>query len=297
MWQLRLRLLLSVCLLGLGTSCIEFDGQTTTFRYDAEQDELRIFQVYQRIHADGEQGRLTDAERKQLATVVGGQRTFFFANWITDYSREATRNEIEKLRQQLAAAEPADREPIQAQLDFRQELQRSVDVVNGHFFLNQQQQLCGYQQVVVRNVTRLLELASRWIRLAVEADALEGYDDAARQAIRQFIADGGNWIELDGNQLTIRYFTTPEQYAVQEKSQRLFTADGKPAFAGKLAYDAPFAVLTIGSPDAAMTTLQVDNLRNGSYNSLVLDEVRQKHDVLERLNLDRIRDDFLKSAD
>src|SRR5262245_49230124 len=83
------RFLLLVACMGLVTGCLEFEQQTLTYRYDAKTDTLRIFQSYQGIFgADGNDG-LSKDELEQLNSVLTGQRTFFFSNWVWEFNRDA----------------------------------------------------------------------------------------------------------------------------------------------------------------------------------------------------------------
>ena len=78
---------LVVCL-ALFTGCLEFEQQTLTYRYDAKTDTLRIFQSYQGIFGADAKDGLSQDELAQLDSVLTGQRTFFFANWIFELESE-----------------------------------------------------------------------------------------------------------------------------------------------------------------------------------------------------------------
>lgn len=54
----------------LCTSRVDFDGQKCSYRYDAASDELRIFQVYERIYASSQKGKLHETEQKQFAAFM-----------------------------------------------------------------------------------------------------------------------------------------------------------------------------------------------------------------------------------
>ena len=81
---------LAAAILLLTSSCIEFEKQTLTFRYDRTEERLRIFQVYEGIFGGERQEGLKDDEKKQLDSVFERERTFFFANWIWEYDRAST---------------------------------------------------------------------------------------------------------------------------------------------------------------------------------------------------------------
>ena len=97
-------LVLVVCL-ALFSGCLEFEQQTLTYRYDAKTDTLRIFQSYQGIFGADAKDGLSQDELAQLDSVLTGQRTFFFANWIFEYNRDQLREMIGKLKQPDAQQE------------------------------------------------------------------------------------------------------------------------------------------------------------------------------------------------
>ena len=80
------------------TGCLEFEDQTLTYRYDAGTDTLRIFQDYHGIFGADDAAKVTPAEEEQLDSVLKGQRTFFFANWILEYNREQLREFLGQLK-------------------------------------------------------------------------------------------------------------------------------------------------------------------------------------------------------
>ena len=58
----RIASLLLAVLAVLMTSCVDFDGQTLTYRHDRKSDQLLIFQVYERIHVSGKEPEFTEKE-------------------------------------------------------------------------------------------------------------------------------------------------------------------------------------------------------------------------------------------
>src|SRR5919198_2743031 len=78
--------------LALLTGCLEFGKQTMSYHYDKATDTLRIFQDYHGIFGEDAKGKpgegLSAEEQEQLESVLKGQRTFFFSNWIFEYNRQ-----------------------------------------------------------------------------------------------------------------------------------------------------------------------------------------------------------------
>ena len=162
----------------------------------------------------------------------------------------------------------------------------SVKVTNGEFYLNKKGELCGYQTVTVSNVSKLLELANQGVNLG----ALSSEHGKWTEQIHKFARDNGQWFSLDGNKLTIRFYAEDLDETKEEMAKTI--ANGKPAFDGVAGYDEPFVTLTFGKKDATRTDFQADNLADGKYNTLVLDHISDRHEVIGMLNVARIRDKF-----
>ena len=93
-------------LVGITTipACVDFHTQMLTFRYDEASDTLRVFQLYEGIESGGAPD---DEERQELRSVVCGERTFLFADWIKEFHRAAIARQLEKLNAEVAEAEQA----------------------------------------------------------------------------------------------------------------------------------------------------------------------------------------------
>ena len=200
----RPAMLLATLVLALLTSCVEFEEQTMSYRYDPAADTLRIFQDYHGIHALN--AAANKEERDQLDSVISGQRTFFFNNWITEFNREEVLETLAKLRDPLRRAELKLPEPAWPRLDkFLCLLRDNVRVENGPFYLDARRQLCGAQYVTVTNVSAVLaagnDLALTLVRAWV---AEEGASPENRAARLKFTAKSSLIVELDGNALTLR---------------------------------------------------------------------------------------------
>lgn len=179
------------------TSCINFDGQTVSYRYDRDKDQLRIFQVDERIYAEGKRGRLTDRERQQIASLIDNQMTFFFDNWLFVYNDEFARNQVAKVKKKLAAADDTEAALLNAELDFHKALLASIHVTNGQFFFNDKKELCGCQAVTVSNVSRLIETANRYISLQTRSEKHTSFEKEQQRQIREFARkeSGSGWME------------------------------------------------------------------------------------------------------
>ncbi len=270
------------------TSCVEFDEQTVAYRYDARRDRLLIFQVYERIHTDGEP---TEGEKKELASVVNGQRTFFFANWILEYDRGAITKSLAETQDQLQETSDVERRTLQARIEFFQQLLNSVRVDNGEFFLNDKSELCAYQGVVVTHVSRLINKANHAISAEVEfqlASAECEFSRKQKQHIRSFMQRDGRWVRFNGNQLCLRIPQTSEDYddtavflqQLQERGQFV-------------SYNDPFLDIRLGNRRTSRTVITLDNL-NRDYEPTLLEHVRDDYTLENSLNIPQLRDSFLR---
>lgn len=188
------------------TGCLEFESQTLTYRYDAKTDTLRIFQVYQGIFGEDRPDELSDKELGQLQSVLSGQRTFFFANWIWEYDRDAVRKGLEDLGKpeapQDAKLEPAARAQREA---FFNLLLDNVQVENGAFYLDGQGKLCGTQLVTVSRFSKLIVAGNAQIRQLLKSEA--GREKISAQERALFLKSARRqraYIALEGNQLRFR---------------------------------------------------------------------------------------------
>ena len=270
------------------TSCVEFDKQSMAYRHDARGDRLLIFQVYERIHTDGEP---TEGEKKELASVVNGQRTFFFANWIFEYDREAITKSLAEAQDQLQETSDVERRTLQARIEFFQQLLDSVRVDKGKFFLNDQSELCAYQGVVVTHVSRLINKANHSISAEVEfqlASAECEFSRKQKQHIRSFMQRDGRWVRFNGNQLCLGIPQTSEDYddtavflqQLQERGQFV-------------SYNDPFLDMRLGNRRTSRTVITLDNL-NGDYEPTLLEHVRDDYTLANSLNIPQLRDSFLR---
>jgi len=221
MWQLGALALAMAAL----CSCVKFGRQTMTMQHDTAADRLLIFQVYEGIQ--GSEEKMTEREQEELASVFSGQRTFFFANWLFEYNRKTIEDGVAKAKQKLAGTpgqpslRESEREVTQAGLALGEALLAHVRVDNGRFYRNGAGQLCGYQQVTVEQVSKLIASVNAALNRMVLAGVAP--DETAGNGVRRAAAARGHvWIALSGNRLRFQIPATAEEY--WKKRQEL----GKP---------------------------------------------------------------------
>jgi hypothetical protein len=246
----RKLIVLSVALLCCLTGCLEFERQTMSFRHDAATDTLYIFQDYQGIFGVDDPARLTEAETNQLASVMQGERTFFFNNWIAEYNRDGLREKQRTPKGELDANdiyEATIRALVETAL-------ANVRVENVGFYLNREQRLCGAQRVTVKNVSQVLAALNRVLRFVARDEAAkEDKTPEEKQRLLAFGTRGEKALRLEGNRLEIRWPVTEEDY----RSFRDRTPQGRAfqAAGGVMTCTDGVIVLTLGKPEATSVSL------------------------------------------
>ena len=162
------RFLTLLALAAMLAGCIEFDRQTVTYEHDAQADTLRIHQTYHGLYGADDVTKLTDTERDQLADVMRGQRTFFFANWIFELN-------VERLQTTLAESGVPETNSLKeaqrrATTNLVALLIANVRVENGNFYADDQGRPCGTQRVTLRQVSKLIEAGNAVIRRGLEVE-------------------------------------------------------------------------------------------------------------------------------
>ncbi len=279
-----------IALLLTCTSCVEFDGQKISYRYDADRDELRIFNVYERVFAEGDRdGWLTRQERQQLMRVLYDREVFFFDNNLS-ISKGEIRREIED-RHGRQTNQPPSLETLRL-------LQENVHVEQGEAYLNEDRDLCFYQTIVISNVSKLVDAVNRDVNDTIKKDyidssQLEKFDEASQQKIRQQFADG-HWLKLDGQQIVIRapMRTTDFERELGQTDVMQELVDG-----GLLAYNEPFFELTLGKPDDARVQFGSNDLQKRDYNTLVIEYLLDMNvEIRDKLDVDAAGDKFFETG-
>ncbi len=205
--SLTVGLSLLCCLLFSG--CLEFEEQVLTYHYDQKSDTIRIFQDYHGIFGasakDASATRLSTEEMDQLQSVLKGQRTFFFSNWILEFNREELSRSLADLKspekssdQKLSAAGVAKMEKL------LQQLLANVQVTNGPFYFNKQGKLCGVQYVTVTKFSEVVAAANEFAPFFITSESVDKPADDA-SAMKRFAKNPKQLIEFRGNAITVRW--------------------------------------------------------------------------------------------
>jgi len=282
--MLRLFALLPMLLL---SGCLEFEDQTLTYRYDAAADILRIFQDYHGIFGADNTAKVTAEEEDQLDSVLKGQRTFFFANWILEYNRE----QLSELLQELK--DPQKRKerniPETAGARFEKLLTLALDnvrVENNGFYFDAKGRLCGSQKVTVTHVAKLIAAGNDAIRESIKAEAAKPETSAEKRAVLLKAEAGpGDFIRLQGSALTVRVPMTSRAYAEMmdpgHSDARLLTEFRRQG--GGITMTNDLVTFSLGAPTNAVTALTLPMTKN-PYVPNAVDAVRKHASIREKFD-------------
>lgn len=281
---LRLSALLPVLWL---TGCLEFEDQTLTYRYDAGTDILRIFQDYHGIFGADDTAKVTDAEVEQLESVLQGQRTFFFSNWILEYNREDLRGDLEELKDPLKRREM--KLPESASDRYEKLLTLLLDnvrVENNGFYFDAKGRICGSQKITVTRVTQLIAAGNDALREFIKVEAGKQETPAEEKAVLLKAAAGpGDFIRLQGNALTIRLPMTPGAFAKMmdpgSSDARLFTEFTRRG--GTITMTNDLVTVRYGAPTNDVTTLTLP-MATRPYVPNAVDAVRKHASIREKFD-------------
>lgn len=285
------------------TGCLEFGTQTMSYRYDKTTDTLRIFQDFHGIFGADAKGQpdagLSQDELQQLESVLKGQRTFFFNNWVTEYNRAQVESELEDLKQADKRAELKMPEAGLAGLEkLLRLLKENVKVENGPFYFDAEKKLSGVQFVTVTRcsavVAALNDFSPHFIKSQAEGEKASDEDKAAA---RKFIDHPLPVAQLDGNALTLQWPMPRSAYesdfgASSDDAAKI--AEAKKAGLG-IAWTNDLATLKLGVPTNAVTRLTLRFSEN-RYSTNLVEPARKQHTVRETFDAKAAEEHFLQDG-
>ena len=255
----------ALALLAAGlTGCLDWVQQTATYHHDPKADTLRIFQTYHGLFGSDEPGEITRNEIEQLDSVLKGQRTFFFANWIAEF----TRTKIEEaLTNSLAATPDGTGAELARQTAQKQDLEAllklllaNVRVENGAFYLDAEKRLGGVQRVTLTRFSQLVPAANRVVRnLLLEEAAKPDGSDERKALLNRWLERKHDNLTVTGNRLLIRGPVSRAEYdkavADEPKYQKLlaeFRAGG-----GEVRHENDEALIRVGTEAAPRVSVRL----------------------------------------
>ncbi len=289
---------MAACAVLLLPGCIEFEKQTLVFLHYPETDTLVIWQHYGGIHGEDQENGLSEKEREQLHSVITGQRTFFFDNWIATYDAAHTTKFIKekeaKLKQAgLPEGEAGNLRPL---LALARLVKKSVTIKNGPFFLNNNNHLSATQQVTIRNVGNIIREANAAIRASIlHGDSpFGGFDegDPNIELLEKSAHAKMEYLTLKGQQLRYRLPMTRENF------RKLDRNDVKPFLdAGvTIEHKNNLLIITAGKVKAKETAVSI-SIPEVAYQPNATQAVRERYGLAKDFDPAKARATFLKASD
>jgi hypothetical protein len=280
------------------TACIEFEQQVMT--YTIADDELTIFQEYHGIFGKDfdnpekkkpqeKKTELTDAEKKEIHSVVNGERTFFFDNWITAYNRAELLETVTRLEHPEKELSASDKRHGRIWLPLINLLLANVTVTNGEFYYDAQRRLSAYQIVRVKNVKQLIEQANRSISLAILAEPLRrDADENERKSFTRHkaLAEAGfAWIKTNGNRISVSFPATHEEFIKAGNEAQNYLGHGDQVV--EVSYDD--GLITIATGASGIQPFTISKQVQGPYSTNAVKHIATEYGIKERLDIPRLK--------
>ncbi len=282
-------LVVGMALLCVLNGCIEFEAQTLSYRHDLKSDTLYIFQHYRGIFgAKSGPDALGSEEALQLKSVMTGERTFLFNNWILEYNREALEQTVARPAGEIDESktyEAAIRKLCRLALDH-------VKVDNAGFYKDDHGRLCGAQRVTIRKVSELVPALNAVFLGVMAGQALDatGKNPEEVEAIRRFVAERRSLLTLDGNQIKICVPLSKKDFA-----EYLQSAQGKSLQESEARLEHSNGVLTLqlGSREAERVSITLP-FSESSYSGNAVSEAA-KYGIKDFFDHSKAADEFLSA--
>jgi hypothetical protein len=283
--------------------CIEFEKQTLVFRHYPETDTLVIWQHYEGIHGEDQEHGLTVTEREQLHSVVTGQRTFFFDNWIFVYQIERTDKFIEETEAELKQGIELQAKAAEARqlLAFAKLVKKSVMIKNGPFYLNKQKKLSATQQITIRNVGKIfLELNTAIHAAILRGDAIfENFEegDPNIELLEKSAHAKMEYLTLKGQQLQFRWPMTAEHFRKGLKDKEAAKGIALARKAGvTIRHKDNLLIITAGKMKASDTSVSIP-LPDVAFQPNATEAVSKRYGLANDFDAAKARAKFLKESD
>lgn len=277
------------------TGCIEFERQTVTYEHDAKADTLLVHQTYHGIYGADDVTKLSEQEQGQLNSVMKGQRTFFFANWIFELNVEGFKDQLaEAATPKTNSLEEAHR---RAQTNALALLIANVRIESGKFYLNDKSQPCGTQRVTIRNVSKMIEAGNALLRRTLEVEMKKSDSAAERKLTNESLARPEPFITLTGQQLRVRFPLSKEAFDKagndDEKLRHFFAEFVR--LGGAMSHESGEVHLGFGRADAGRETVTLPMAGKESYRANALAHLRDAYSLVKDFDPKNDAEEFLKA--
>ena len=277
------------------TGCIEFERQTVTYEHDAKADTLLIHQTYHGIYGEDDATKLSDKEREQLDSVMKGQRTFFFSNWILELNVESWKETLAaEVIPKTNSLEEAFR---RAETNLLTLLIANVRIENGKFYLNEKGQPCGSQRVTIRNVSKILEVGNALMRRGLEVEMKAKQTAAERELLNASLARPEPFFTLTGQQIRYRYPMSREQFnkdSRDDKAAERFVAEFVKA-GGAVSHQNGEMHVRFSRTDSTRETLTLPMTTEKPYQPNALAHIRETYGFAKDFDPKKDMEEFLRA--
>lgn len=178
-------------LLLLLPSCLEFDAQEITFRYDPQQDRIDALVVYRGLFVEGGTGSSDKPVEKALQDLARVQKEgnfFFWCNW------------------PFAVHPTTDTGPGAVLLSH-------LEIETGGLFTDPKGVLCGYQFVRIRDAKAFVQKLNTLLEVAAQAAMLGGFQGFGqnhkfsadtKDLLREFLRSGEKLLLIEQGRVELR---------------------------------------------------------------------------------------------
>lgn len=296
----KIALILSFAVLALLCGCLQFEEQSMSYRYDEKTDTLYIFQEYRGISAGQGEG-LSGDEIQQLESVIKTERTFFFANWIFEFNREAMLEAQNDLKGPATGDDSSlTSEERKQVLGLVELLLANVKVENGPFYYDASKRLCGVQKVTLKKVSEVVRKANEVMPIALKSVAQKQEDAADKAVLLKAAGKRKEFIRLEKNVMSFVWPMTQPEYekafGANTESPVVMAAFKKSG--GKIEFKDDETHFSLGTPQDRVTTLSLPVAKAEKeykgYKPNAVEEVKKRAVILERFDVEAKRKEFLK---
>ena len=203
----HVRWVVALAAAALAFGCLDFEEQTLTIRYDAEQDRLTLVIDYRGFYAETEDAKGTafyqrdvQEAQAQLDRAVAKRTLALFTNWpFTVDLPQLQENGVPE-----DWAEPL----IRARVN---QFVKGVSILNAGFYRDSAGRACGMQVVTIDNATEGLALENEFLNRQIRSAVVQrlrggGGEDLTSQIpgyLMDYVERGHKWIELNDGSLVL----------------------------------------------------------------------------------------------
>ena len=297
----KIHLMVGIACLTAFCSCVDFEKQTMTYKYDKEKDQLRIFQEYEGIYGNNNkiyENNISEEEKSHLDYVMNNERTFFFSNWVFEYDRGKVKKEINEKKKEIKNAED-DREikTGKALVRFGENILHNIKVTNGKFYLNNEKKLSGYQLVTINQISKLIdELNSLFNN---HPELLEKiYEESSKETqllFKKASKSGHKWLILDRNCIKARIPLSKQDFKnsfirSDIESIRFMLENDFWIF-----YFNDVMEISFGTPEAKLVEIKAKLSKKYKYKPNAMKYVSEKYGIEKEIDIKKIKDEYLKT--